>query len=204
MKIKKVLFYALAAVLGGCIPVISLNSFYNKSQILFDKNLLGTWVDEPNNPKTTWVFSQNDDPNISYNLEFTDEEGRKGSFIANLISLKDIYFLDVYPAEMPWDPEDPNKIQYLYNSLFMIPAHAIVRIDSIESQLRLRLTETDKIKDLLDENPNAIAYKTIEERIILTASTQDLQAFILKYSEDERLFPDKITLYQLGDTTSKP
>ena len=81
MKIKKVLFYALAAVLGGCIPVISLNSFYNKSQILFDKNLLGTWIDEPNNPKTTWVFSQNDDPNISYNLEFTDEEGRKGSSI---------------------------------------------------------------------------------------------------------------------------
>jgi hypothetical protein len=204
MRTKKMLFYILTILLGGCIPVISLNSFYKPLDVTFDKNLLGTWVNEPNNPTNTWVFSQNDDPNIGYNFEFTDEEGRKGSFVANLFNLEKIYFLDVYPAELPWDPDDPNKVEFFYNTFLMIPAHSIIKVDSIGTELKVRLTETDKLKDLLDENPGVIRYKAIEDRIILTASTEELQTFITKYSEDDRLFPDRITMYRLGAEVSKP
>lgn len=204
MRTKKVLFYALIFILGGCIPVISLNSFYNKSDVMFDDNLLGTWIDDPCVPKNTWIFSKNEDPNNTYKLEFIDEEGRKGLFVASLIGMKGSYFLDVYPAQMPWEPNDPNKTELFYNTFFMIPAHTIVKVNSIVPQLVLGLTEEDKIKDLFKENPGAVEYKEIEERIVLTASTKDLQAFILKYSADDRLFPDKITLNRLKAESAIP
>ena len=105
---------------------------------------------------------------------------------------------------MPWESDDPNKVEFLYNTFLMIPAHSIMKIDSIGMQLKLRLTETDKLQDLLDKHLGEIEYKIIDNRIILTASTRDLQAFILKYSEDDRLFPDRITLYRLGAKVSKP
>ncbi|MEJ2649037.1 MAG: hypothetical protein P8016_11595, partial [Sedimentisphaerales bacterium] len=149
-------------------------------------------------------FSQNDDPNIGYNFEFTDEQGRKGLFVANLFSVGETDFLDVYPAQLPWEPGDPNKIEFFYNTFLMIPAHSIMKVDSIGKEFKARLTETDKLKDLLDENPGVIRYKAIEGRIILSASTEELRTFITKYSEDDRLFPDKFTMYRLGAEVSKP
>ena len=204
MRTKKVLFYAFAVVLGGCIPVISLNPFYKTSNLLYNEKFLGIWVDEPNKPKMTWVFSRNDDPNISYNLHVTDDQGREGLFYANLISLKDMYFIDVYPSQVPWEPDEPNKVEYLYNAFFLIPAHAVLKVDAVEPQLIVKMTEVDKLEELLKEDPGAIEYKVIDDRIILTASTEELQEFILKYYKDDRLFPDKITLNRLGANPPKP
>ena len=79
-----------------------------------------------------------------------------------------------------------------------------MKVDSIGKEFKARLTETDKLKDLLDENPGVIRYKAIEGRIILSASTEELRTFITKYSEDDRLFPDKFTMYRLGAEVSKP
>jgi hypothetical protein len=50
------------------------------------------------------------------------------------------------------------------------------------------------MEELLKENPNAVEHTKIEERLVLTASTKELQAFVLKYADDERLFADEIVL----------
>jgi hypothetical protein len=194
MNTKKFLFYLLAAVLCGCVPVASLHCLYTDSDIVFEEKLLGTWVQEPNDPKTTWEFSRMEDPNNAYKLIFTDEEGRKGSFTAYLVKLKDKLFLDAYPSELPWEPEDPNKMDWLYNTFFMIPAHTFIKVESVEPQLKMRVTMENKIEELLKENPNAIEHTTVEDRTVLTASTKELQAFILKYADDERLFTDEVAL----------
>ena len=41
MKIKKILFYLLAGLLGGCLPIMSLQPFYTPDNLLFEENLLG-------------------------------------------------------------------------------------------------------------------------------------------------------------------
>ena len=56
MKVKKFLFYLLAALLGGCVPVMSLHSLYTEENVVFEEKLLGTWVDDPNSPETIWEF----------------------------------------------------------------------------------------------------------------------------------------------------
>ncbi len=184
----------LAVIMGGCVPVLSLHPLYTEKDVVLDQKLYGTWVTDSNDSKTTWDFKSIDDPKNAYNLIFTDEEGRKGSFVAHLVKLQDKLFLDIFPSELPWEPEDPNKMDWPYNSLFLIPAHTFIKVDSIEPQLKLRLTLESKMEELIKENPSAIEHTSVGDRLVLTDSTQKLQAFVLKYSDDERVFTDQVTL----------
>ena len=194
MNTRKFLFYMLAALLGGCVPVMSLNPLYTKENVVFDKKLLGTWADDPNEPEITWQFKSIDEPKNAYKLIFTGEDGMKGSFVAHLVKLQDKLFLDVYPSELPWDPQDPNKIEWPYNTLFLIPAHAFVKIDSVGPKLKMRLMLETQLEKLLEENPDAIEHVATKDKLVLTASTKELQAFVLKYADSDKVFTDEIVL----------
>ena len=184
----------LAALLGGCVPVMSLRPLYTKENVVFDKKLLGTWVDDPNESKITWQFKSIDKPENAYKLIFTGEDGMKGSFVAHMLKLQDKLFLDVYPSELPWDPEDPNKMEWPYNTLFLVPAHTFVKIDSVGPKLKMRLMLETQLKKLLEEDPDAIEHVVVEDRLILTASTKELQAFVLRYADGDEVFTDEIVL----------
>ena len=187
-------FYILAVIVGGCVPVLSLHPLYTEKDVVVDKKLCGTWIGNFDDSKSTWEFERIDEPKNAYKLIFTDEDGKKDSFVAHLLKLKDMLFLDIFPSELPWEPEEPNKMDWPYNSLFLIPAHTFMKVDFIESQLELRLTLESKLEELLKENPNAVEHTSIGERIVLTASTKKLQAFVLKYADDDRVFMNLITL----------
>ena len=75
-----------------------------------------------------------------------------------------------------------------------MPVHTILKVESFEPQLLLVMTQDEDIKKLLEENPDSVGYSEVEGRIVLTSQTKELQNFIVKYSDDERLFPDKIRL----------
>lgn len=204
MNIRKLLFYILPLLLGGCVPVLCLHPLYTKEDIVLEKKLFGTWVDDANNPETTWEFKHIDEPDNAYKLIFTDEDGKKGSFIAHLLKLQNKFFLDIYPSELPWEPDDPNTMDWPYNSFLLIPAHTFMKIDSIEPQLRMRLALESNIKELFTEDPNAIQHMTIGERLVLTASTKELQVFVLKHVDDDKLFTDVMTLYPKNTKTRNP
>jgi hypothetical protein len=195
MKTKKFLFYLLAGILGGCIPVMSLHPLFTEKDLAFDEKLLGTWVEDPN---TTWEFSRTEEPKNAYKLIYTHQEKEdakekaKGLFIVCLVKLKDNLFLDICPA--PWEQQDPNKIEWAYNTLFLIPAHTFIKINSIEPQLKMLQTDDEKMKEFLKADPNAVEHISIEDKFVLTASTQKLQAFVLKYADDSRVFPEEIVL----------
>ena len=194
MKTKKLLFYMFAVIFGGCVPVISLHPLYTEKDVIMDKKLYGTWVSNSNDSKTTWEFKSIDEPKNAYKLIFTDEDGKKGSFVAHLIKLQNRLFLDIFPSELPWEPEDPNKMDWPYNSFFLIPAHTFLKVDSMEPQLKLRLTLESNMEDLLKENPNAVEHTSVGDRLVLKGSTKELQAFVLKYADDKRVFTDQIIL----------
>ena len=211
MKTKKLLFYLLAGILGGCIPVLSLHPLFNKKDVVFDDKLLGTWVDDSNSPKTTWDFKRADANENAYRLIYSDEEDEKGLFVAHLVKLKDKLFLDVHLGESPTDMiekqnrtevpgkvKDPNKFDsWLYNTLLLIPAHTFIKIDSIDPNLTMRLTDDEKMNKLFEQDPNAVEHTSTEDKpvlTVLTASTQKLQAFVLKYTDDDRVFSNEVVL----------
>jgi len=192
MNTRRFILYSVTVLLGGCVPVISLHSLYTEKDVLFEEKLLGTWSQDSN--ETTWEFTRADEPNNAYKLIFSDEEDKKGSFIAHLVKLQSRLFLDVYPSELPWESNDSDKTDWPYNSVFLIPAHTFLKIDSIEPRLKMRMTLESKMEELLKDSPDAVKHTFVGDRLVLTASTKELQAFILKYADDERVFTDEIIL----------
>jgi hypothetical protein len=196
MKIKKMLSYLLAGVLAGCVPVMSLHPLYDDQHLVFEEKLLGTYTDADGN-NATWEFTRSNEPNV-YQLAITsveDQKVAKGLFAAHLIKLDEHFFLDVFPKEAPWgDEKELGQAKWPYNSFFYIPVHTFIKIETIEPQLKLWLTDDDGLKKLLKENPGAIGYESIDDTPVLTAPTPQLQAFILKYADEKRLFSNEHVL----------
>ncbi len=209
MRTSKLLFCCTAALLAGCVPIVSLHPLFTKENIVFDEKLLGTWVKDPNDPEVTWVFSRldpsaaegilepwRDEIDRFYRLSVTDEEGRKGTFAACLVRLGDRLFLDVLPDRYPSDEQDIEKMKLAYNGFFFLPVHTFIRVDAIGEQLAIRITDDERFKDLIEAEPTAVRYEEVNERIVLTASTAQLQAFVARHAGDERLFPNDLILIQ--------
>jgi len=203
MHAKTVLFYCLAVLLGGCVPVVSLHPLFMEDTLVFEEKLLGTWVSD-----TTWEFARFDavggvdmlpdelqsQAERLYRLNVTDDQGQKGSFVACLMRLDDRLFLDVFPDKFPSGEADVEKMKMLYNAFFFLRVHTFVRVDSIGAQLQMRLTDDEKFEKLLEAEPKAVKHERVDDRPVLTASTKQLQAFVTKYADDERLFPNEVTL----------
>jgi hypothetical protein len=208
MNIKKILFYLLAGILGGCVPVVSLHPLYTEKDVFFDERLIGNWITEKefnaqnhtvnlidSNNQTIWQFTRPDKKEKIYTLTYCDKKNQKGLFAVHLVKLKNKFFLDASPVQVLYDSNDPNKAEELaYNTIFIIPAHIFAIVDSFEPQLKLRLTDDEQMKNMLEEDPKAIKNEQVEGRAILTASTQQLQKFVLKYADSEKVFVKGVIL----------
>ena len=226
------LFYALTAISLGCLPVMSLHPLYQEKDLAFEKELLGTWVDgdDPNDSDSTWQFARSDDSKKQYQLIVTDEEGRKGIFTANLVKLDNLLVLDIHPEKFPSGAETVEDMNLPYNAFFFIPVHTFVKVDFItpiadvgkhidkpdpnvlkqlsknyDYAMVLRLTDDDDFEKILKQDPNAIAHEKIENHgIILTASTKQLQKFVLKYADHDKLFSTDTNLIRKKNSNKNP
>jgi hypothetical protein len=205
--VRKLAFYGLAALMGGCVPVVSLHPLFTKETVAFDEKLLGTWADDAYDPDATWQFSRLEEaahedlpealketPKKLYRLRLTDDEGRSGSFVACMVRLGEHRFLDVYPDTYPSGQNDMGQTKMVYNAFLFLRVHTIVRIQSLGNELKLRLTNDEGLAKLIDAEPGAVGHEVVDDRSVLTASTEELQAFVVKYADDERLFPGKVDL----------
>ena len=87
MKTKKLLFYLLAAIMGGCIP--SLHPLYTEKDLIFEEKLLGIW----GKSDEYWKFQEATDSN-SYDLTTMIDQD-EGKFVAHLVKLDNMLFLDL-------------------------------------------------------------------------------------------------------------
>jgi hypothetical protein len=205
MKSRRMLFCTMVAWMAGCVPVLSLHPLYTAQTLTFDERLLGTWIEDANEQKSTWQFSRLDpaDQNTLpdglkdqrdrvYRLTLEDGAKRKGVFTACIVKLENRLFLDLFPAGFPSGAfKDVEKSEFFYNAFCLVPAHMFFKVDEIGNQLKIRMTVDDMLKRLVEAEPAAIKYETVNDQTILTASTKELQAFFTKYANDERLFGDK-------------
>ncbi|MHC4745123.1 MAG: hypothetical protein ACYS8Z_24670, partial [Planctomycetota bacterium] len=130
----------------------------------------------------------------------TDVEGALGLFDVHLVKLKDQLYLDVFPAEEGFEQtmesleeaaKDPNNKVWAWNLFFAVPVHTFIKVDLTESTLTMRLTDDDLMEELLEQDPNAVKHVVLDDdRLILTASTKELQAFVLKYGDGDKLFEE--------------
>jgi len=197
---KKSAPFLLAVVLAGCMPVMSLHPLYTEEDLVFDEKLLGRWADPNEDPNAFWEFTRSEDSGQNsekfYQLYLTNEEGKKvGSFTAGLLKLDSRLFLDASPNRLPGvEGELDDDAIWHFNALFLLPLHGFVKVESIKPRLALRMGNEEGLEKLLKEHPAAVAWDKVDNRVILTAKTKQLQEFVVKYADDERLFGEPMIL----------
>jgi hypothetical protein len=166
---------SILILFSGCIR--SLHPIYTEKDLVLEPALIGQWSE--NDSKETWTFSRNDAN--AYTLVYTDDKGRQGRFEAHLAKLNGNLFLDLFPEE----PELKENDFYKYH---LLPVHTFLYVKQITPTLQMSLPEPVWLKKFLADNPKALRYEKIDDEIILTAETRDLQAFWLKHLKTEGAF----------------
>lgn len=183
MKKTLLLFVAaLAAVLTGCMP--SVNPFYTDQDLVFDPRLVGTW--QKSGEAETWQFEKEGEN--AYKLTLIDKEGRRGLLKARLFKQRDELYLDLTPTECNFAADQAEIV-----GASMFPGHLLVRVAQIEPALKLAFSDFDWLAKLLEKEPAALAHHAEEKRLLLTASTRELQQFVARHRAEGELFqkPDE-------------
>ena len=171
-KIKLFLATGILLIAAGCVP--SLNPLYTEKDVVFDPALAGVWADD-DTAKETWAFEKSGEK--GYKLIYTSD-GTTGEFEVRLLKLGKMRFLDLHPDGDGLNDLNRND----FYKAHLLPAHTFAKVTQIEPTLQMAFLNPDWLAKLLEKNPGAIRHEKLDEsRIVLTASTKELQKFILKY-----------------------
>ena len=181
-------------LLGSCIP--SLHPLYFEKDLITNENMVGTWNEDAS--LNTWVFYRNDNKK-SYTLRFLEKEnnnvddgtpGVLGIFEINLFKLGDESFLDFFPGENKIMEQGINSLMEFH----LLPVHTFAKIEISNDTLLIYHFDVTRLEELLDEGKIRIRHETRRNDLILTAKTEELQEFFIKYSKEKDVFVDPIVL----------
>lgn len=146
----------------------SLHPLYEKTQVIFDPALIGSWADDTGEVMVN--FTPGD--GAQYELVSSRENSAGQRFQAHLVQLEGVPFLDISSQE----PREGD----LY-----LPVHTFYRVVHTEPRLQLLKLNGNWLARLLEANPEAIRHERTSHGIVLTVSTRELQAFVLEHGYTE-------------------
>jgi hypothetical protein len=187
--IFSILFFSL--FFSSCL-IKSFNPFFHKEDVVFDDQLLGRWVDQDDN---LWSFEKYKIENIQENekkhpfyiLNYREEDGGISRLLTTLFKLDDEYYLDFFP-----DLETISDRELL--AIHTLPVHSLAKLGFTEDgQVSIRWFNEEWLSELVEKNKTQIKHEVIrydsdEGTIVLSASTDELQQFIRKHSNDPAAF----------------
>ncbi|MFC2170976.1 hypothetical protein ACFLQJ_03245, partial [Calditrichota bacterium] len=175
---------------AGCIR--SLHPLYTDQDVIFDPDLVGCWSDEGSKEK--WDFSKQDEK--QYRLVYSDDKGISGTFVVHLLKIDGNMFMDLYP-------DDPGLKLNDFYQWHLLGVHNFIYVKQIMPTLQMSFPEMDWLEDLIEANPEAIRHEMIDDDVVLTASTMELQAFWLKHLDTEAAFADPSNMKREKTTCSE-
>jgi len=105
-------------------------------------------------------------------------------YYAFLVKIGTNHFLDYYTAESP----DKKNVNPLYKAHY-IKVHNNYRIQVKDhNQFDIRLFDQGYIEELIKKNLINIRHEVVDGKIMITATTEELQKFIIKYSDNPRAY----------------
>ncbi len=175
MRLMKIFIISVIVLFMVSCLVTSVHPLYTENDLTFVPELLGTWENDD-----VWIFEQSG--KNAYELTIKEQDDAKpGVYEAHLVKLEKFLFLDMYPDET--EIED-------FNDIHFVPTHSFWKVEIEKDVLRIAYIDYDWLEGMIDKNKVNIAHVRLEDRIVLTAPTHELQKFVLKYAEDTDAFPE--------------
>lgn len=219
MKRKIVFLLALMILFSSCI-VKSIQPFYTKATLSYNKELVGDYVDSK---KASWsIYSFEEEWNAEnedqtklmkedqdafdrykngYVIKYIKKES-ESFFIAMPFKVDEHLFLDFTPFEYEDDGLNPLVAQHL------LKTHSVAKVDlNSDGSLKLSWLSEEVIKPLFNENKIRLKHEKtgIDEDLVLTASSEELHSFLIKFmSSDLEKKWDIDDMFTLTPTNTKP
>ncbi len=214
MKTRNVVLIltVIIVIFQSCLP--SLHPLYTENTIVLNDDILGTWIDgdsdyenivflEDGTPaladssrkekygvSSVFKFEKADDN--SYKLIHYDDDGIEAKFDIYVVKLGENYYLDFYPITEFQDPKNDFNFDYkkfnAFEAWHYYPVHTFAKLTFKDGKMNIALFDTEYLGKLIKENRVRIKYENTEYGIIFTAGTKQLQEFVLKYGNDEKLY----------------
>jgi hypothetical protein len=197
MKRSIILVFVLTLVLlQGCL-VKSLHPFFKDSDVVFKKELINNWKDQEG---ARWEILPVKESKVAYELRHYQSGGEQPDemFVAHLFNLHGQLYLDFFPIAR----DDSDAAMF---DMHMLPTHTIARIESIsDREIQIRWLNEEWLQSLFDQNKIRISHEVVYNPItqdrsnmgyVLTASTDEMQKFIIKYGDEDKAFIDDNTVW---------
>ena len=180
-NIAKLLLLSLFLALTGCVP--SLSPLYTEPDLIYDNSLVGVWLDKESGE--TWAFSNGG--KLEYKLLHTAEDGRSGEFSARLVKIEGKLFLDIVPVKTGFPQND-------FFQSHLLTTHTFMNVVRSGPDVQIAVLESRWLKDVVETNRDAIRHEKINGEIVLTASSKELQKFLLANLKTKEAFSQPLEL----------
>ena len=171
---------AVALFMTACVP--SLSPLYTERDQVFDPDLVGIWVAEDDGHETIWTVTKSGE---GYEMVDVEEDEDPAKFDVRLVKLGGHTFLDLYPSQ-----QEPKNGLY---QLHVIRAHTFMKVTLATDSLGVAMLDHDWLKNALKGGETELAHQNLADgNLLLTASTPELQEFILKSCADPAAFGDQM------------
>ncbi len=182
-RTRPILFLAacLALVASGCY-VQSFHPLYTDSVVAFEPSLVGTWVVEDDEE---FVFTLIDTTRGTYTL-LCEESGSTARFQAVLVELGGEKFLDIFP-----DPPATDNSFY-QDHLFRV--HNLLHVRHDADTLWVADFDAEWLETAISKKRVTIPHVGLDGAVLLTAPTDQLQAFVRRHAKTPEAFSEPVRL----------
>jgi len=203
-----IVLFVVSLTLSSAACLTSLHPWFTEKDLVFDPALIGTWQDIANGD-VTWTFERQND--TTYTLidtrngdeprldpKATEKKTVTTRLTARLMRVGDARFLDISAGD-EWT--DSSMLQ-----LLLVNSHGLAKVSLDGDTLRVAFLDDDRLEGMLrdkrvvlshevadttggaDDPPTRVHSQT--RRLLLTAPTRELQAFLTTYARDDAAFEE--------------
>jgi len=198
-------FAFLLIFLSSCLT--TLHPIFTEKDLAYDPKLIGTWKTENQDNKGQVVItnlaseSSVELPgNISsikqkgYFISYQNGPGETSKrYIAFLARIGKHLYFDYYPA----DRKEDEKIDEFFGA-HLVKMHTSYRVEILnDGSFELSQLDESYVTKLIDEKKIRISHETdADDNTVITASTQELQQYLLKYGDEPSAYRSDKTIFK--------
>ena len=123
----------------------------------------------------------------SYRMTVMDN-GEIQAYQVHVVEIGGDYFMDMYPL-----PEFTDNT--FSENLF--PVHTFMKLSIEGDQLKLIPFDLEKLNELFESNLVRLRHEYVDGNVVITAQPKEIQKFLEKYSNDEKVFDESEVYYRM-------
>lgn len=195
-------FTFLLIFLSSCLETI--HPIFTEKDLVYDARLIGTWKTDTTGGRAIITNLATESSvqlpgNISsiskkgYLISYMDKDGSlSGLYIAFLARIGKHLYFDYYPADKKNDKSVDN-----FFMIHLTKMHTSYRVNFTKDGFEMSQLDEGFIRQLIDEKKIRISHeKSEEDDIIITASTSELQQYIIKYGDEPSAYRSEKTIFK--------